>query len=301
MMNRILSFILLSLLLLLSACGTGEDWTVDFTEPLRYTKGAETEIEVKVVEGNEPVNDLNVRVHFEMTSMSHGSVNLKLEEQGDGVYSGAAEFPMAGEYAATFTMKKEGYTIEKVVEVEVEKVEGVATINGEPINTADVEFYRFINKLHIAINREADQQSFSGAELEDRMTHWDEQEKQAENQNQLLTQIIRLRSMAMLAKDKGHTASTEEVAKEIEAIRSKYEQSKVAKDMINEFGEDKFWSKEQQQYEYIVLTQKVQQDVTEKVKKENPNVGEQEINFLAQKEYEELLVSQVSSLDIVIL
>ncbi|NMD72344.1 hypothetical protein HHO41_18910 [Bacillus sp. DNRA2] len=301
MKKRILSFILLGLVMLLSACSEGDDWTVSFTEPLRYTKGAETPIEVKVVEDNKPVTDLNMRVHMEMTSMSHGSVDMKLEEQGDGVYSGKAEFPMSGKFEATFTMKKEGYTIEKVVEVEVEKVQGVATINGEPINTDDVEFYRFINKLHIAINREADQESYKGAELEQRMAHWDEQEKQSENQNQLLTQIIRLRSMAMLAKDKGHTASAEEITKEIDAIRSKYEQSEVAKDLISKFGEDKFWRKEQSQYEYIVLTQKVQKDVTEKVKKENPNVGEQEINFLAQKEYEDLLVSQVSSLDIVIL
>ncbi|MEW8986230.1 MAG: FixH family protein [Bacillus sp. (in: firmicutes)] len=286
MLKKSLHYMLLGLvLLLLSSCGTpGENWVVDFTEPLRYTKGAETQIEVKIIEENEPVADVSVRAHFEMSSMSHGSVDIKLEEQGEGIYSGKAEFPMAGKYTATFTLKKEGYTVEKIVDVEVEKVEGVATINGEPINSDDLEFYKFINELHIAINREDDKKKFSGAELEQRMAHWDDQQQQIQNNNQLLTQIIRLRAMALLGKEKGYTASDAEINKEVEAIRDKYYQSEVAKDMINKFGEDKFWSKEQKQYEYIVLTQKVQKDVTEKVKKENPNVGEQEINFLAQKD-----------------
>lgn len=39
----------------------------------------------------------------------------------------------------------------------------------------------------------------------------------------------------------------------------------------------------------------------EKVKQENPTMAQQEINFQAQKQYEELLVSQVNSLEIVIL
>jgi hypothetical protein len=51
----------------------------------------------------------------------------------------------------------------------------------------------------------------------------------------------------------------------------------------------------------IVMSQKVQKDLLEKVKKENPKAGEQEVYYLAQKEYEELLVSQVNSLSIEIL
>jgi hypothetical protein len=71
--------------------------------------------------------------------------------------------------------------------------------------------------------------------------------------------------------------------------------------MINEYGEDKFWEIEKQQYQLIVLSQKVQKDIIETVKKENPEMAQQEINFQAQKQYEELLVSQVNSMEIVIL
>ncbi|MCM3764105.1 hypothetical protein [Neobacillus niacini] len=51
----------------------------------------------------------------------------------------------------------------------------------------------------------------------------------------------------------------------------------------------------------IVLSKKVQSDLVTKVKKENPSYGEQEVLFQAQKQYEDLLVSQVNSLEIEIL
>jgi hypothetical protein len=286
------------MLLLLTGCGTGDNWKPEFTKEIYFIKGAKSAVEIKVTEEGEPVTDLSAIVSFEMTKMNHGTVNLKLKESKDGLYSGEAVFPMAGDYVATFTLKKEGYTIEKQLEVNVKKSEGVATINGEPITEDTLEFYRFINLLHIAMNREADQKEFTGKELEERLAKWAEEEKQTNDRNGLLVQIIRLRAMALLATEKGHEATTAEVNNEINNIRSKYNQSEVAKKLITEFGEDKFWDIEQKQYEMIVLTQKVQQDVKAKVKKENPTTNEQEINYLASKQYDELLESQIGSLKI---
>lgn len=107
--------------------------------------------------------------------------------------------------------------------------------------------------------------------------------------------------MALLGVEKGHKATAEEVATEIATIRAKYEQSEAAVALINEFGEQKFWDTQENQYKMIVLTQKVQKDLVEMVRKENPGVSEQEITYLAQKQYEDLLVSQVNSLEIKIL
>lgn len=300
-MKKALFLGLIAIIFLITGCGKGENWEVEFTKPLQFVEGKESTFEIKVTEESKPVTDLNATAHIEMASMSHGNVDLKLEEGKDGLYTGKAALPMKGTYDVFFKFKKDGYTIEKRLEVEAKEVKGVATINGEEISTDDLEFYRFINKLHIAINREADQASLEGAELEEKMAYWDSQKKQNDNNNTLLTQIIRLRSMAMLATEKGHKAAAEEINKELNSIRDKYNQSQVAGELIKEFGEEKFWDIEQKQYEMIVLTKKVQQDVTEQVKKENPNVSDQEISFLAQKKYEELLVSQVNSMKIEIL
>lgn len=302
MLKKWIGFILLGLIVLLAGCGgTGENWEVEFTKPLQYKKGQETQVEVKITDDGKPVTDVSARALFEMSAMDHGSINLRLEEVGDGLYTAKAEFTMAGSYTVTFTLKKEGYTIEKIMEVEVEKVEGVATINGEPVTVDELDFFRFNNHLQIAVNREADQVNYSGAELKSRMAYWDSQEEQTENENSLLTEVIRLRSMALLAEEKGHHATSEEISSEVERTRTKYKDSAIANTMLIEFGEERFWQLQHTYAQYLVLTQKVQNDIAEKVKQENPNVSDQEISFLAQKEYDELLVSQVSSLDIVIL
>lgn len=298
MRKRFLLGLVLTIGFLLTGCGQGDNWEPEFTQDIYFVKGEKSPVEIKVMEEGEPVTDLSAIVSFEMTKMSHGTVNLKLKEAKDGIYSGEAEFPMAGEYVATFTLKKEGYTIEKVLEVNVNKSEGVATINGEPISQETLEFYHFINLLHIEMNREADQKQYQGKELEERLAQWDAEEKRASDKNGLLIQIIRLRAMALLAEEKGHEATAAEVDKEINNIRSKYKQSEAAVALIDDFGEDKFWKIEQQQYKLIVLMQKVQQDIKDKVKQENPNVNEQEIAYLAGKQYDDLLESQIGSLKI---
>ena len=199
------------------------------------------------------------------------------------------------------TLSSDGENVEKVINYEVKKPEGVATINGNWITNEDVEFYKFINRLQLAINRETDQKRYTGDELKEALAYWDTQEKLVEDKNQLLTQIIRLRSMAMLAEEKGHQAADTEIESEINKVQNQYNQYETAKAMIAEYGEDAFWEIEKQQYKLIVLSQKVQNDLVAQVKKENPEMGEQEVFFQAQKRYEELLVSQVNSLEIVIL
>ena len=198
-------------------------------------------------------------------------------------------------------LEKDGESVEKILEEKVTEANGVAMINDQLITNQDIEFYRFINELHIAIARAKDKQTYEGEELKAALAYWDAQEAQVDNQNQLLTQIIRLRAMALLGEEKGFTAEETKITEEINKVREEYNQHEIAQEMIAHYGEEQFWEKQQQQYKLIVLSQKVQDDVKNKVKQENPNVNEQEINYLAQKEYEELLVSQVNSLKIEIL
>lgn len=233
--------------------------------------------------------------------MDHGKYEVNFTEEEKGIYSSEVELPMAGEWEIVFTISEDGKEVEKVIEYDVKEPEGVATINGDWVTTEDIEFYRFINELHIAINREQAEEKYEGKELEGALANLDDQEQAVQDQNTLLTQIIRLRSVALLGLEKGHEASSEEVKKAIESVREQYGQSQAAQNLIKEFGEDKFWDKQEKQYELIVLSQKVQTDLINKVKEANPDVNEQEILYQAQKQYEELLVSQVNSLNIVIL
>jgi hypothetical protein len=291
----------LLLLAILAGCSADPEYNIEVTKPIYQLADKEMPFEIKVTEKDEAATGLNVSAEFSMTNMDHGTTEVELTEEEDGIYSGKVELPMTGKYEIFFVLEKDGKKAEKVINYEVKQSEGVASINGEWITNGDIEFYKFINYLQLAINTETDQKRYTGDQLKEALSYWESQEKLVEDQNQLLTQIIRLRAMAMLAEEKGHTATDAEVETEINKVRDQYSQFESVKAMINEYGEDKFWEIEKQQYQLIVLSQKVQKDIIEKVKKENPKMGQQEINFQAQKQYEELLVSQVNSMEIVIL
>lgn len=296
MMKKIL-FTFVALLFLLSACNQ-DSISVEIEKELYFQKNHTSEFVIKVADDNGPITGLEINADLTMSDMDHGQVEVTFEELGEGVYSTEVELSMAGKWEIVFSFEHNGKPIEKVITYEVKEASGVAKINGEWVMNDDLDFYQFINELHIAINREEDKSKYEGEELEEAFAYWDGQEKLNQDRNQLLTQIIRLRSMALLSIEKGHEASKEEIDGEVENVRAQYEAVPVAQKMISEYGDEKFWNKEQQQYELIVLSQKVQNDLINQVREENPDVNDQEILYLAQKKYEELLVSQVNSLEI---
>jgi hypothetical protein len=300
MKTRII-FSLLLLIALITGCSSGPDYKVTVTKDLYFVKDTAMPFEIKVTENNKAVKGLKVAAQLSMTNMDHGSYDVKLVEGKNGTYSGKVNLPMGGKYEAAFTLEKDGKKAEKVIDLHVTKPKGVAIINGEWITNEDVSFYKFINQLQLEINRESAQKKYTGKQLEEELAYLVSQEKTLEDKNQLLTQIIRLRAMALLADEKGHKATETEVDTALLKAREQYNQFESAKKLINEYGAEKFWATEKQQYRMIVMSQKVQKDLIEKVKKENPKAGEQEIYYQAQKEYEELLVSQVNSLKIEIL
>jgi CRISPR/Cas system CSM-associated protein Csm2 small subunit len=297
-MRNWLMISMIAVFALLAGCSNQQNIDIEVTKPLTFSQDKEMPFEIKVTEEGKAVEELEITAQLSMVDMDHGTVDAAFEEGEAGLYSTNVKLSMAGDWEVVYTINRDGKSFEKVYQYKVEKAAGVATINGELITTEDIEFYRFINKLHIAISRSEDEKRLSGKELEEALSYWDSQEKLNDNQNQLLTQIIRLRAMALLGQEKGHEATSDEVEKALETVRAQYGQHEVAKEMIKEYGEEKFWLTEEKQYQLIVLSQKVQGDLVAKVKEENPNVNEQEISFLAQKEYEELLVSQVNSLEV---
>jgi hypothetical protein len=174
----------------------------------------------------------------------------------------------------------------------------VAKINSDTITEEDLDFYKVINRIQVEMNREADRNRLQGKELEESISFWNNQEKAAMDRNTLLTQMIRLHAAALLAKEKGYTASEAEVKKEMDDVKQIYGKEPNALKMIKAYGEKRFWNKELSQYQLIVLSKKVQLDVMDQVKKANPKAEEKEIYFLANKKYEELLISQIGTLKI---
>ncbi|MDR6999436.1 FixH family protein [Neobacillus niacini] len=300
MMKRMMLALVL-LVAMLTGCSTGPDYKIEVTKPLYFQKDKAMPFEIKVTENKKTVKGLKVSVELSMTTMDHGSYQAKLIEGKDGTYFGNIQLEMTGKYEAAFTLEKGGDKTEKVIDLEVKKPQGVASINGKWITNEDLAFYRLINQLQLEINRESAKKQYNGKQLEEELTYLKSQEKMLDDKNQLLTQIIRLRSMEMLAEEKGHKADAAVVEQQIEKVRKQYNQYTSAKKLIKKYGEDKFWAKERKQYQSIVLIQQVQKDLIAQAKKDSPKAGDQEIYYEAQQKYEDLLVSQIDSLKIVIL
>lgn len=292
---------LLLLMAMLAGCSSGPDYKIGITKPLYFQQDKEMPFEIKVTENKKPVTGLTISAELSMANMDHGTANVILKEEQKGLYTGKAKIPMNGKYEIAFSLKKGDNKVEKVLNYRVEKPKGVASINGKWIKNEDLKFYELVNKLQLSINRAAALKKYSGAELDEELAYLDSQEKTLNDKNQLLTQIIRLHAVAMLAEQKGKRATSSEINQALTKVREQYNQNNDAKKLIQQFGEEKFWNTEKQQYKELVLSQHVQMDLINQVKKENPKAGEQEIYYQAQQKYEDLLVSQIDSLKIEIL
>lgn len=303
-MKKILTFLMG--LFVLSGCG-GSNYTVELADNPVFIPDTASKVSFKIVEDEKPSTGLDVKASFEMEKMDHGSIAVSLKEQGEGIYGGEVMLPMEGDWQALLTISNGSDTKEELVTFTVKKAETaavdlpkgvIATINGDAINQEDLDFYEIINTIQIEMYREADKVKYTGKDLDDAMKYWDAQEAAIQNKNTLLTQIIRLRAMALLAEEKGHQASDNEIMAKLNETKNSYRNSQAAQNLIKKYGEDKFWAIQEKQQKSIVLVSKVQQDVLKNVKDANPKAESKELNMLAQKKYEELLVSQVSTLKI---
>lgn len=289
---------LLLLMAMLSGCSSSPTYKIDMTKQLYFLQDHATSFEIKVTENKKAISGLKIAADLTMANMDHGTETVILKDEKNGKYSGKVMLPMDGKYEITFTINKK---TEKTIDYTVKKAAGVAMINGQWIKNEDLQFYQLVNKLQLEINRDNVKKQYSGSQLADELAYIDSQEKNSKDQNQLLTQIIRIRSMALLAGERGHQATSTDIETAIAKDHAKYDQYPGVKNLITAFGEKKFNLLEEKEYKYTVLANQVLADVTDQAKKDNPNVNDQEINFQAQQNYEDLLVSQMNSLKIQIL
>lgn len=176
----------------------------------------------------------------------------------------------------------------------------VASINGQKITNEDLNFYSCLSRIQIETKRTDDRKNLQGAQLEAVMKNWDTAEKTALDHNTVLTQIIRLHAVDLLAKEKGYTVTPQDAGKQLAADKANFQTYSVVQGLIKQYGEQKFWDQYQNWLQLQIQSKKVQADVIELAKKDNPNATSKEINYTASKNYEDLVVSQMGTLKIAI-
>ncbi|GMB09679.1 YtkA-like protein [Thermolongibacillus altinsuensis] len=283
--------------LLLTGCANG-DWEVSVKTKPFYKEGVSSPFIVEIKENGRLAKKLTIRATFEMVNMDHGKIEIKLKEKSGGIYEGKVQLPMEGDWEVLLHIQKGKKTAEKLIKLHVKKEDAVAKINGKKITMEEIRFYQLFSQLNIAISKEMDKTKYNEKELKEKLTYWERQEKYVHDVNSALTHLIELHSIALLAKEKGHLVTKDEVERAVSMLRRQYEQYKIAEEMIKKYGEEKFWDKQKKYSELTLLVNKVYGDIVQEVKKANPNAGQTEIHYLAQKQYEDLLISQIDSLHI---
>lgn len=294
---RKLTVFLFSLLFLFTGCSNG-DWEVTIKTTPFYKEGVAAPFAVQIKENGKLAKQLNVHATFEMSNMDHGKIEVDLHEKENGVYEGNVQLPMEGDWEALLVIKKGNDKVEKLLKMHVKKETAVAKVGKEKITMNDVRFYQALSKIEIAIQKERAQATYKGAALNEQLAYWDRREQYANRLNQAVSHLVELQAMALLAEEKGHVVTEPEIAKTLSALRNQYKRYKTAQQMIHAYGEKKFWEDYSHYSKLRLLANDVYNDLAGAVKKANPTVSDNEIRYLAQKQYEELLLSQVDSLHI---
>ncbi|MDP4162452.1 MAG: FixH family protein, partial [Bacillota bacterium] len=289
-MNKLFIPIVILLFGLLSGCGFGSDYEIKMAKPLYFNSEKDMPLEINVTEAGKAVKGLKVTAKLTMVTMDHGTNRVNLVEGKAGTYAGKVKLGMGGKYEIAFSLEKDGQKIEKVIDYVVKKPAGIASINGQWIKSEELAFTAFLNKLQLAMSRESAQKTYRGKQLDDELAYINAQEKMIDNKNQLLTQIIRLRSMSILGTEKGHHVTREEIAAKMNLLHQQYDPSTAANKLIQQYGKAHFWQNEKKNVPMMLLSDKVANDLIDKTKAENPNTSLQEIHFLAQQKFEDLLV-----------
>ncbi|MCZ0756191.1 FixH family protein [Anoxybacillus sp. J5B_2022] len=294
---RKLTVFLFSLLFLFTGCSNG-DWEVTVKTTPFYKEGVAAPFAVQIKENGKLAKQLKVHATFEMSNMDHGKIEVDLHEKGNGIYEENVQLPMEGDWEALLVIKKGSDKVEKLLKMHVKKEEAVAKVGKEKITMDDVRFYQALSKIEIAIQKERAQTTYKGAALNEQLAYWDRREQYANRLNQAVSHLVELQAMALLAEEKGHGVTKQEIAKTISALRSQYARYETAQQIIHVYGEKKFWEDYSRYSKLRLLANDVYNDLAGAVKKANPTVSDSEIRYLAQKQYEELLLSQIDSLHV---
>ncbi|MCK7606428.1 FixH family protein [Geobacillus stearothermophilus] len=289
--------VMAALLFLLAGC-QGNDWTVSVKTTPFYKEGTTSLFAVAIQKDGKPAGGLEVTAVFEMANMDHGQIVVQLAEKEPGLYEGNVQLPMDGEWDALLQIKDGDETVEKLVTLKVKKQDVAAMINGTAITAAEVKFYQTRWQIEISSAMEAVKKQYRGEELNERLSYWKRQLNETTEPRSAVTRLIELHSMALLAEEKGYSVDEPAVDREVENRKRQYEGSETAQTLIRQYGEAAFWKQERRYVQLVLLAQNVWNDMVEQVKNEHPNVTEAEMRFLAQKKYDELLVSQIDSLSI---
>src|SRR5690625_851211 len=168
--------------------------------------------------------------------------------------------------------------------------EDVVTIEDKTFTGDDLEFYTKMNELKLVVQ-------IGSAEDDDTVAYLEEQRTYYENINVNLHSMIELYAMSLLAEEKNYFVPDEKLLKAVEDFNNNIEEVDEAVELIDEYGEQQYNRQIEEYIRQTMLRDRVAQELEEELIEENPEAIEEEINYLLEDKYDDLLMDQMSTLE----
>jgi len=188
----------------------------------------------------------------------------------------------------------------KQVEQAGDSAEQVVTINEKTFTKDDLAFYTLMKKIEIEKYRSADQQQLSDEQLEDQEAYWDEQLSYFDEMNVQLQNMIEIYAMALLAEEKHYFIPDDDLQAAMDKFHADNGEVEAVQQLIADYGEKKYNRSVSEYLRQSLLRDRVINDLKDDIKIKDTKISEQEMNFELSKNYEELYMDQVKSLDLTI-
>lgn len=118
-MKKVFAVMLITVLLAAGCGSSNMDFAVD-TAP-DFKEGQTSDFIIKVTDEGKGVTGLSVTATLEMEKMDHGTIEVAMEDIGNGQYKGSVKPAMPGEWIADIKVESGSKTIEKVLTFEVKE------------------------------------------------------------------------------------------------------------------------------------------------------------------------------------
>lgn len=167
----------------------------------------------------------------------------------------------------------------------------VVTIGDKTFYQEDLDFYTLMNKVKITLQIDAAKNEEEANQLKEQLDYF-------EYVNANLQSLIELYGMTLLAEEKNYFVPAEKLNDAAKKYDERVQRNTNAVHLIKQFGIEKY---EQHIEEYIrqtILRDRIANELKENIEKDNPDSEEHEINFMLEKNFQELLMDQIATLDI---
>jgi len=166
----------------------------------------------------------------------------------------------------------------------------VVTIEDKTFADEDFEFYTLMNQIKIALQIDV-------AESEKEVTYWEEQRAYYENVNVNLQSLIELYGMSLLAEEKNYFVPDEKLQDAVATYKERVNHVTEAVRLIEEFGQEKYNRHIEEYIRQTMLRDRIAKELEERIAEDNPEATEEEINYMVEQEFEELLMSHMATLE----